>query len=230
LKPIDRHFAKTSTSLVANSTFTQAAIERFWGLKSEVINPPISAKAIGKSVVDASNLSSDEFQILESLPDEFVLGASRFVEYKELEKVLEVALWGNLPAVIAGAGPLEKFLRHSAQEMGVKAIFVIRPSDQLLYQMYKKALVYVFPALEDFGIMPLEANAAGTPTFVRSIGGTLDSLEDGVNGFSVDFASKTDVKRALGELTKISRTACSGHAMRFDDVVFIEKIKTWVEA
>ena len=100
---------------------------------------------------------------MEALPDDYLAGASRFVKYKELHRVLEVAAALEKPVVIAGRGPEEKALRHRAEQLGVDARFVVSPGDELLRAVIQRASAFVYPPVEDFGIIAAEAVALVRP-------------------------------------------------------------------
>ncbi|RII97588.1 glycosyltransferase, partial [Clavibacter michiganensis subsp. insidiosus] len=91
----------------------------------------------------------------------------------------------GVPVVLAGSGPLAEELRAQADAARVPVTIVPRPSDALLYTLYQRALAYVFPAVEDFGIMPVEAMAAGARVLVTDVGGATESVVDGVTGVHV---------------------------------------------
>src|SRR5690606_36447909 len=124
--------------------------------------------------------------LLEELPDAFVLGASRFIRYKRLDLVISAAEKAGLPAVIAGRGPEEQHLRAVAAAARVPVHIVVSPSDEMLYALMQLAAVFVFPAIEDFGIVPVEAQAAGTPVVTGPFGGQVETFENGVSGVVAD--------------------------------------------
>lgn len=176
LKPLDRKRAQEPVAIAANSEFVRRRIQRAWDRDATVIYPPVDVERI-QAVEDwRDELSGEELSVLESLPGEFILGASRFIPYKRLDLVIEVGQEAGLPVVIAGRGPEEARLRALAESVDVPVYFVISPSDELLYALYQAAVVYVFPAIEDFGIMPVEAMAAGVPVLVGPEGGAVESV------------------------------------------------------
>ena len=84
--------------------------------------------------------------------------------------------------VLAGRGPELGRLRYAAAAARVPVPFVDRPSAALLRALYQQAAVFVFPAIEDFGIMPVEAMAAGAPVLAQEMGGTAESVVPGLTG------------------------------------------------
>ncbi|WP_062387863.1 glycosyltransferase [Demequina iriomotensis] len=205
LKRLDRRRARELDGVIANSAFVRDRIEEAWQRDADVVHPPVEVARIQQATW-RGQLTEDELLALDALPDCFVLGASRFVEYKRLDAVIEAAALAGLPAVIAGAGPLEASLRQFATEVGVPVTFVVAPSTPLLYALYEAAAVFVFPAVEDFGIMPVEAIASGTAVVANPDGGTHESVEltgggtlsedDSPRGFAAAILSAVDLDMA----------------------------------
>lgn len=181
-KRIDRIRAQEPEAIAANSLFVRQRIADAWDRDSEVIYPPVDVERIGDVQAWESRLTSDERRLLEALPQSFVLGASRFVRYKSLDRVIAAAELADLPVVIAGRGPEENHLRELAAAARVPAHIVHSPSDSLLWALYRRAMVLAFPAVEDFGIVPVEAQILGTPVVTGPVGGQVESVCDGVTG------------------------------------------------
>ena len=180
---IDRHRAQEATRIAANSRFVRDRIARAWQRDATVIHPPVAVEAIGEKPDWRADVSdAEERRILDALPETFVLGASRFTSYKALDLVIAAADRVGLPAVIAGRGPDEMRLRARAAEVGVPVRFVIAPSDALMYALMQLSAVFVFPPVEDFGIVPVEAQATGTPVVTGPIGGQVETIVPGVSG------------------------------------------------
>src|SRR5690606_30065645 len=123
---------------------------------------------------------------LAALPDGFILGFSRFVPYKRLEAAIDAGRAADLPVVLAGGGDGEAALRaYAAEHHPGKVSFVLNPSDELLSAVLRRAAALVFAPIEDFGIIPVEAMAAGTPVLANAIGGAVESVIDGETGAHV---------------------------------------------
>lgn len=169
---------------VANSRFIRDRIMASWDVQSEVLHPPVDVERIQSVDRWREHLGDVDRETLDALPSDFLLGASRFVRYKRLDKVIAMGEATGLPVVLAGGGPDEQDLRAHAAEAGVPVELITNPSDELLYALYQRAIAYIFPAVEDFGIMPMEAIAAGTPAVVNEVGGAREGVE-AVGGGSV---------------------------------------------
>lgn len=230
LRALDRRRAQEALSLAANSEYVRRRIQRAWDRDSEVIYPPVDVARMQSVKRWADELSEVERAVLEQLPNFFVLGASRFIAYKRLDLVIKIAEASDLPVVLAGSGPEERPLREQAAQATVPVHFVSDPSDTLLYALYEAASVYVFPAIEDFGIMPVEAMALGTPVVVRAIGGGSETVVDGVTGAHLpERASTKDLKYAVVRAFGADGDACRRHAQTFDIARFQESLRSWLQ-
>ena len=194
-----------------------------WEREATVIHPPIDVARFA----DAQPTDETDAAVA-GLPPEYLLGVSRFVPYKRLELVIEAGAVSGLPVVLAGGGADEGRLRAYAEERGHAVTFVRDPSSTLLAALYRNALALVFPAVEDFGIMPVEAMATGTPVVGNAFGGVSESVVDGVTGALVHDWSGTDLADAVERAIASSREACVQRAFEFDRPVFEARIAQWV--
>ncbi len=115
LRSLDRRRAREATSIAANSEFVRERVRAAWGLEAEVIHPPVDVARIRGVSSWADLVLPQEQQVIEELPPVFLLGASRFVDYKRLDLVVAAGEAARLPVVLAGAGPLEAGLRELAR-------------------------------------------------------------------------------------------------------------------
>jgi len=184
---IDRRRAQEATAIAANSAFVRDRIAQAWDREAIVIHPPVAVERILSQSDWRTQVSdADELRLLEQLPNPFILGASRFIPYKRLDLVIAAGERTGLPVVIAGRGPEEQRLRAIAAAAKVPVRIVVSPSDALLYALMQLASVFVFPPVEDFGIVPVEAQAAGTPVVTGPVGGQVETFVDGVSGVTAD--------------------------------------------
>ena len=182
LRGLDRRRAREGALFAANSDFVRRRMERAWGVDARVVFPPVDTRRITAVADWGTALDETESELVAGLPETFVLGASRYVPYKRLDWVIRAAERAGVPAVIAGSGPEEPRLRELAEAARVPVQVLARPSDALLFTLYQRASVFVFPAIEDFGIMPVEARAAGARVIVNGLGGASEWLTEGVDG------------------------------------------------
>lgn len=228
LKPLDRRRAQEASSIVANSAFTRARVQRAWNRDADVIYPPVDTRRIASVDDWSSNVSESDSRVLDALPTTFVLGASRFVAYKQLDKAIDAGEAADIPVVLAGSGPDEVSLRARAETASVPVHFVDRPSTELLYALYQRALVYVFCAIEDFGIMPVESMAAGTPAIVAPTGGAAESVGSIDGGVTIEHDSPTAWRAAVEAASAIEGAALSERSHRYSRERFRDEIENWV--
>lgn len=225
LRPLDRKRAREASSIAANSKYVAERIADTWQQQATVIYPPVDVAAFDTP----PQLTPDEYKLLSSLPDGFVLGASRFVAYKRLDESIRAGALTRRPVVIAGSGPDEARLREYAERSGAEVRFVLSPSSSLLRALYREASVFVFAPVEDFGIMPVEAMAAGTPVVVSSVGGASESVWDGVTGSHVSTWAPDELRAAIDEATALQPADCRSRAQDFGRDRFADQIRAWVD-
>lgn len=229
LKPIDRKRAREIHALAANSEFVRARMQETWKLDSKVIYPPVDSREI--STFDAAQALTDkEAAVLASLPDVFLLGASRAVGYKRLDLVIRYSHEAAIPSVIVGSGPELPALRALSEELDSETTFLGKVSDALLRALYQRCLAFVFPPVEDFGIMPVEAMAAGAPVIGNSRGGVAESVVDDETGFLTDFGSSGEFSEKVRAIRPRMRSNSVERALQFDRSVFETNITDWVKA
>nr|WP_279587839.1 glycosyltransferase [Microbacterium ulmi] len=227
LRALDRRRAAEPDDIAVVSNFVRERVERFWGRDARVINPPVDVAAFAER--GDGGLSAADDAVLEALPSSFLFGASRFVMYKRLDLVIRAGIAADLPVVLAGDGPERPALEALAAEHPGRVTFVGRPSDALLRNLYARATAYVFPAVEDFGIMPLEAMAAGAPVIAPRIGGGSETVVDGVTGALIDDFTGAEVREALTRVDGLDRQAMTARALEFDSSVFDRRMREWIE-
>ena len=182
LKRVDRAAVNRRAAFAANSSFIARRMAETWRVDARVIHPPVAVERL--TAVDdwATVLDAEDAETLDGLPEGFLLGASRFVPYKRLDWVIHAGQACGVPVVIAGSGPEEQRLRELAEQCSVPVRLLHRPSDALLAALYQRALAYVFPPVEDFGIMPVEALAAGATVVANALGGAAETVTECVDG------------------------------------------------
>ena len=216
LKAWDRRSVEWVDGFAAISTTVARRIEAFYGRSAVVIHPPVD---------------TDRFTPGDPADREgFALAVSRMVPYKRLDLAIEAAHRLRHPLVVAGAGPEEGRLRALAAERSADVRFVVDPSDDDLAMLYRGAGVVVFPAEEDFGIVPVEAQACGTPVVAYGTGGALDTVVPGQTGELV--AEQTAGSLAAGMEAVLAggfdAAACRRNAERFSASRFRSQFLDWV--
>ncbi len=155
-------------SLVVNSSFVGKRVEKYYGRKSKVIHPPID----NDFFVPRSAAAAKE-------REGYWLAAGAFVAYKRFDLAIGACEQLKQPLIVAGSGPEEKKLRRLA---GPYTKFRIKPEQGELRSLLQGARGLLFPGLEDFGMIAIEAMACGTPVLALQAGGALDYIKPGVTG------------------------------------------------
>lgn len=226
LRALDRKHAG-GANYAANSHFVARRIMNAWGIEATVIHPPVDVERL-QSIDDwSSQLGSADQSVMETLPRDYIIGASRFVPYKALDKVIAFGEALGIPVVLAGGGPLAGQLRALASDASVPVTIIERPSDELLYTLIQRSMAFVFPSIEDFGIMPVEAAALGTPVVVNRLGGAAESLSvtagGSVHDFDDDTSARSSFDKAVGS-DKSFRTLST----YFSAAAFSMRIANWM--
>jgi glycosyltransferase involved in cell wall biosynthesis len=218
LRAWDRRTAGWVDSFAAISTAVRDRIKRFYDRDAVVIHPPVNT----------------EFFTVATGPSERqgVLAVSRFIRYKRLDVAIAAAAIAGLPITVAGSGPDENRLRAVARATGADARFELDPSDERLRELYRTSLALVFPANEDFGIVPVEAQACGTPVVALDEGGARDTVVDGVTGLRVVRQEPRLFAEALQSIAepRWDPASCRENAARFSRARFVQELQRWVTA
>ena len=228
LRALDKMRSHEATAIAANSAFVQDRIAATWEADATVIYPPVDTRELSSVEEWSSRLTAREQDQIRDLPAEFILGASRFVQYKRLDIVIEAGEASGLPVVLAGSGPLLSELQRRAAEASVPVFILENPSDPMIRYLYQTALVYVFPPIEDFGIMPVEAMALGTPVVANSIGGASESVVDGKSGSLVSGFGKAELRSAVELAAALSPEDCIARASMFSKERFQDEVREWM--
>ncbi len=107
--------------------------------------------------------------------------------------------------------------------------FEVRPDRERLRQLYWGARALLFPVHEDFGIIPVEAQACGTPVIGLSRGGLLETVIDGETGFLVDSTEPADHASVVQRLNELSTERIAAHATAFSPIRFAAEMTAWID-
>lgn len=169
----DFKLAQKSNTYLANSLETQKRIMECWGRESSVVHPPVN--------LDFYKPSENRHK-----KKDFILGVGRFVGYKNHELIIEIGEALGKNVVLAGHGPLAEKLRYRAAKAEVEVEVIDSPSDSEIKELYSSAICLVYPAIEDFGIVPVEAMGCGLQILGLAQGGLLETVQNGLSGRLVD--------------------------------------------
>ena len=142
---------------VANSDNVAVKIRKLYGREAAVIHPPVEV---------------DRFFIQEQ-QEPYYLIVSALVPYKKIDLAIDAFNRLELPLKIVGEGPLRKRLQRMAKP---NIEFLGWVDDEALPRLYASCQALIFPGEEDFGIVPLEAQASGRPVIAYGAGGALETI------------------------------------------------------
>lgn len=213
MRTVDCFYAKEPDIYIANSSTVAHRIQGIYGKSAIVINYPIE-----NNKFTFSNQKND-----------FYLVSSRLLSYKRIDIVVETFNWLGWPLLILGDGPEREALESKAlgniQFLGYR-------SDEERCHLMAKARAVIVAALEDYGLVPVEANASGTPVIAYGVGGVLDTQIPGETGVFFRKQTPEALHTALIEASKISwnYTKIRDHALsNFTEKVFFSKVEKLIE-
>lgn len=164
----DRRTAGRVDRYVAISHYVAGRIRRYYNRLSDVVYPPVD---------------TEFFQPDGRVPDGYLLIVSALVPYKRIDVAIDAARLAGLPLRIVGEGPeRDRLQTHAA---GAPVEFFGHQTDDQIRDLYRGAAAIVLPGEEDFGIVPVEAQACGRPVIALARGGALETVRDGVTGVLV---------------------------------------------
>ncbi len=199
------HFAAISRHVATR-------IRKYYRRDCAVIFPPVE---------------TERFAVSPDLDDYFLM-VGRFAPYKKVGMAIEAFNELGLPLLVIGEGEQEKYLKSIARP---NITFRAGQSDEQVAQAYSRCQAFIFPGEEDFGITPVEAQAAGRPVIAFRRGGTIDTVKEGVTGIFFD----EQTPQALADAVRRYRpedfdpAAIREHALTFDTKVFQQAIAAFVD-
>lgn len=213
LRQWDYAAARRVHHFIAISTEVQARIKRFYGRESVVIPPPVDTARFQPAATH----------------DDYFLILSRLIPYKRIDLAVQAFNELGLPLVIAGEGRDRPRLQAMAKS---NITFLGRVDDARAPELMARCRAFIFPGLEDFGIAPVQAQAAGRPVIAFAGGGALDTVVDGVTGLFFREPAPSSLADAVRRLddVRFEPAAIREFALRFDTQVFKRKMSDLVEA
>lgn len=205
LKRWDRRAAKRPDYMIANSTHTQAMIKRFYRRDSTVVFPPVE-------------ISRFKITKKPTLRHGFVV-AGRQTPYKRFDLAIEACNELKIPLVVIGDGPDHKRLEKLA---GRNITFLSNVNDHDIAGHFQSALAFIMPNMDDFGIVAVEAMAAGTPVVAYQKGGALDYVIPNKTGLFFDRQTAGNLRKVLetAQTKSFDYDAIAEHANQFSTASF----------
>jgi glycosyltransferase involved in cell wall biosynthesis len=207
----------TSSNLVdcfvANSHYVAARIKRYYQRDAKIIYPPC---AIEKYLDNPRN------------PQDFYIFFGQLVGYKRADLAIEACIKSGRKIVVIGDGKSKKAAEYCKSGL---VTFTGRVSDQAIADYLSKAKALLFPGIEDFGIIPVEANAAGCPVLAYKKGGALDSVKENITGLFFEEQTVDSLIECIDKFEKnqaafCDRDAYAEHVKQFSEAEFMRKINS----
>ena len=213
LRKWDLRAAQQPNYYIANSRQVALRIKQYYGRESIVIPPPIEV---------------DRFQMSTQL-DDYYLVLSRLIPYKRIDLAIEACNRLGRRLVIIGDGPDRERLEKLA---GPKIEFLGRQPDSQVNLYASRCRALLFTGEEDFGMVPLEVNAAGRPVIAYRGGGAMETVIEGLTGV---FFNKPTAASLIGAIEDFesrswSQNALRRHAEKFDRSVFAFRVLQFLAA
>jgi glycosyltransferase involved in cell wall biosynthesis len=216
-RTVDLLISKRPDKYIAISNEVKERIKKYYHRESSVIYPSIEDKFYPKKLVS-------------SLDRMYYLVVSRLVPYKKVDLAISAFNKLNKPLIIVGTGSEYSRLKKMS---GPNIKFVGGINDTQLIDYYSHAKAVIFPQEEDFGLVPIEAQACGTPVIAFGQGGALETVVDKKTGVFFSFQNVKSLSLAVLKFEKmnISPRDCNKNALRFNEKSFIDifssKIKSF---
>lgn len=218
LKYLRRWDVQNSTHVdyfIANSQHVAQRIEKTYGKKAEVIYPPVSTQLFAVS----------------PKRENYYITVSRLVSYKRIDLIVEAfSKMGDKLLLVVGEGPeMHKIKRKAAKNIH----FLGRQADAALSETMAKARAFLFAAEEDFGIVPVEAQAAGIPVIAYGKGGALETVVAQKTGLFFYEQSAPAICDAVAAFEKMEDQFdphfIKRHAEKFNEDRFKQQFKSSVD-
>jgi glycosyltransferase involved in cell wall biosynthesis len=199
LRAWDVAAAQRVDHFVAISHTVAGRIRRYYGRESTVIFPPVE---------------DIWFQPIQPSED-FYLLVSRLVPYKRIDVAIRAFQMLQRPLVVVGAGRARRLLAERAPS---NVHFMGAVSDVTLASLYRRCKAVVCPAVDDFGLVQVEAQAAGKPVVALAQGGSLETIVDGTTGVLFAEQRAASLADAIDRLDtlKLDADLIQSHARGFD--------------
>lgn len=214
MRKLDMTYAQEPDLYIANSSTVARRVQKHYGKQAIVINYPI----------DSSNFT------FSSKKENFYLVSARLISYKRIDVIVEAFNWLGLPLVVIGDGPERQRLESRALK---NVQFLGHVSDSERSYLMSKACFVVVAALEDYGLVPVEANASGTPVIAYGAGGVLDTQIPGHTGVFFNRQTPDALQEAIFAAKEIAwdYSKIRHHALsRFSQEAFFDKVEQVIAA
>ena len=234
----DYEAAQRVDYFIANSEEVKRRIQKFYRRESKVIYPLVDTKKFEVRNNAGARSKAAKFEV----PGGYFLSVSRLAGAKNIDLIVEVCKKLNLPLKVVGTGREMQALkelatRNKKQETRDNIEFLGEVDDKELVELYQNCRTLIFAASqEDFGIVPVEAMAAGKPVIALAEGGVLETVVDGKTGVYFDGATSESLTLAINNFQKLEKNGAfdpksiRAHAQKFSKERFKREILKFVES
>ncbi len=209
----DRLSSDRVDHFVAISHEVARRVRRHYRRDAEVVYPPVDV---------------ERFTPTGKPPEDFYLVVARLVGYKRVDLAVEAANRLGRKLLVVGEGPARRKLEAMA---GPTVTFLGHQTDEKVAELLARCRGFLFPGLEDFGIAPVEAQAAGRPVVAFGRGGAAETVVHGATGVLFEEQTVEGLMQAILQLEqmRLSSTTCRRNAERFDSAEFRGRISRSIE-
>ena len=209
----------------ANSKYIAKKIKKRYGVEATVIYPGISKE----SFESISDMTRGKIRERYDIHGEFVLVVSRLYDYKRIDWAIRACIENGKQLVIIGEGPDIKYLKSVAKGNPLVKFLGFLKEDRDVRVFFNMTEVLLFCGIEDFGLVPVEAMAQGTPVLAYGEGGVLETVSRGVCG---DFFN--DEKELVNVLKKFDNRGYNSReivnrAREFSEEIFLDNLDKYIK-
>jgi len=200
----------------ANSQYVAKRIQRCYNREAVVVFPPVD---------------TEKYSQITRSPENFYLFFGQLTNYKRADIAIEACIKSGKNIVVAGAGKNKELKKYMKNSM---VTFIKCPSDEQVARLFSTAKALLFPGIEDFGIIPVEAQAAGCPVIAYRGGGALDTVKENVTGVFFDEQTPESLIKAMDRFEQIEvtfgeRRLFYNHVQQFSKSAFFERMHRVLE-
>ncbi|MCL2184462.1 MAG: glycosyltransferase [Treponema sp.] len=197
---------------VTNSNYVAKRIRRYYNREAEVVYGPAPI---------------EQYLNVIRNPQDYYLFFGQLTGYKRADIAIEACIKSNRKLIIAGGGASKKEIRKYANNSLIT--FKGRVSNEEVCSLFAGAKALIFPGIEDLGLVPIEAQAAGCPVIAYRDGGALETVKENITGLFFNEQTPASLISAMdyfeNELKFNNREVFNEHVLQFSKTAFLERIK-----
>jgi glycosyltransferase involved in cell wall biosynthesis len=214
LRRWDYQAAQKPDYFIANSSYTKRQIKKYYGRDSKVVHPPVDIERF------KPNAKTNRVGFLI---------AGRQTPYKRFDLAVAACTELNFPLTVIGNGPDHDKLVKMA---GPRVTFLTRVSDEQMPHYFQSAEAFIFPGVDDFGIVAVEALAAGASVIAYKDGGALDYVKDGKTGLFFDEPTVDSLEETIKKFnfSKFNSNAITKSIQKFSEKSFAKNIQKYIDS